>query len=44
VIASYPNAVQAIVETFSRHPEVAAIALGGSRASSHIDAASDYDI
>ena len=39
-----PGAVQAIVETFSRRPEVAAIALGGSRASRHIDAASDYDI
>ncbi len=39
-----PEALQAIVETFARRPEVAAIALGGSRTSSHIDAASDYDV
>ena len=44
MIASYPKAVQAIVETFSHLPGVAAIALGGSRTSGRIDVASDYDI
>jgi predicted nucleotidyltransferase len=39
-----PGAVRAIVDTFSSHPEVAAIALGGSHASGCDDGASDYDI
>lgn len=39
-----PDAVLAIVKTFPHQPGVAAIALGGSRTSSSIDGASDYDI
>jgi len=39
-----PDAVQAIVDTFSPRPEVAAIALGGSRATARGDVESDYDV
>jgi len=39
-----PGTVQAIVETYAIRAEVAAIAVGGSRTSRHIDVASDYDI
>ncbi len=39
-----PGAVQAIVETYALRAEVAAIALGASRVSSHIDVAADHDI
>ncbi len=39
-----PDVIQAIIESFARRPEVAAIALGGSRASDFSDAASDYDV
>jgi predicted nucleotidyltransferase len=44
VTGELPVAVAAIVTCFATRPEVAAIALGGSRTSSHIDAASDYDL
>jgi hypothetical protein len=39
-----PAAVAAIVDRFSRRPEVIAIALGGSRATGHVDAHSDCDV
>lgn len=39
-----PAVIQAIVETFAQRPEVAAIALGGSRTSNLSDATSDYDV
>lgn len=39
-----PAVIGAIVGCFSPRPEVAAIALGGSRASNLVDAASDYDL
>jgi hypothetical protein len=39
-----PAAVAAIVERFSTEPAVAAIALGGSRASGRVDPRSDHDV
>lgn len=39
-----PDAVHAIVDAFAPRPEVAAIALGGSRTASGGDASSDYDL
>jgi len=39
-----PAAMEAIVACFSPRPEVAAIALGGSRTSARSDPASDYDV
>ncbi len=40
----WPEAVRAIVDCFSARPEVAAIALGGSRSAHAPDGHSDYDI
>ncbi len=39
-----PDAVLAVMETLSAHPDVAAIALGGSQPTNRADAESDYDI
>lgn len=36
--------IQEFIREFSRLPQVTAIALGGSRAGTHFDSASDYDI
>lgn len=39
-----PRAVQAVIEAFSARPEVATIALAGTRSAAHADHWSDYDV